>query len=135
MSYNTARVNDFAVVHNPAAATQATITQAAETVAAQPPTPNTRSEIVVTNITASIAAGATAQTPIQVHLRDGATGAGAIVWSASLSAIINSCAVIEKSNLNIVCKSGNATLEFEGAGAAATEQSVAMAGYFRNYGG
>lgn len=135
MAYNTPRVADFAVVHNPAAATQATITQAAEATPTQPPTPQTRSEVVVQNITVSIGAAGTAQTPIQAHLRDGTTGAGTIVWSGTLAAPANSSAMIEKSNLNIVCKSGNATLEFEGAGVAASEQSVAMSGYLRSYGG
>ena len=106
------------VVHNPAAATQATIGAAA---------PGAGQRNVCVGITVSIAAGATAQTPIKVHLRDGATGAGTIKWSATLSAPINSSAAIALSNLSIPGTANTVmTLEFAGAGVAASEQSVSL---------
>lgn len=112
-------LNQWSVQHTPAAATQATITKAAVA----------GSRHVCDSITVTIAAGATAQTPIQVVLRDGATGVGAIVWSAKLSAPVNTVAVVQVSNLGIPGTSSNAmTLEFIGAGVAASEQAVSMAG-------
>lgn len=107
-----------AVVHNPAAATQATIGQAAA---------GSGYRNVCVGLTVSIAAGATAQTPIKVHLRDGATGAGTIKWSATLSAIVNSCAVVHLSGLAIPGSDNTVmTLEFAAAGVAASEQSVSL---------
>lgn len=112
-------LNQWSVQHTPAAATQATITKAA--VAGY--------RHVCDSITATIACGATAQTPIQVVLRDGATGVGAILWSAKLAAPVNGMGDIEMTDLGIPGTSGNAmTLEFTGAGVAASEQAVAMVG-------
>lgn len=112
--------NQWSVQHTPAAATQATITKAAVA----------GSRHVCDSITVTIAAGATAQTPIQVVLRDGATGVGAILWSAKLSAPVNSMADIELNGLSIPGTSGAAmTLEFTAGGVAASEQAVSMVGY------
>lgn len=128
-------IADFSVVHNPAPATQATITQAAPAADTQPPTPQAKPTMIIQRITASIAANGTAQTPLHVYLRDGATGAGTIVWSAVLAAAINGASIVTATDLNIPIKSGNATLEFEGVGVSASVQSVAMSGYNRSYGG
>lgn len=112
--------NQWSVQHTPTAATQATITKAAVA--------GTRH--VCDSITATIACGATAQTPINVVLRDGASGVGAILWSAKLSAPVNSMADIELESLGIIGTSGNAmTLEFTAAGVAASEEAVSMVGY------
>lgn len=112
-------LNQWSVQHTPAAATQATITKAAVA----------GSRHVCDSITVTLAAGATAQTPIQVVLRDGVTGVGAILWSAKLAAPVNGLAVVQLTDLGIPGTSGSAmTLEFTGAGVAASEQAVSMAG-------
>jgi hypothetical protein len=104
-------------VHNPAAATQATATLAAVT--------GRRRQCV--GIIASIACGATAQTPLHVYLRDGLTGAGAIIGSAVLAAPANGVGVVPLLGLAIAGTTGNAmTLEFEAAGVAASVQSVTL---------
>jgi hypothetical protein len=113
--------SNFTQVHNPAAATQATCSKAAGSANVQH---------VCTAITASIACGATAQTPIHAYLRDGATGAGTILWSAVLAAPANGTAGVSLTGLNIVGSAGTAmTLEFEAAGVAASVESVALSGY------
>jgi hypothetical protein len=112
--------NQWTAQHTPAAATKATITQAAAA----------GYRHVCDSITVTIACGATAQTPISVVLRDSTTGAGTVLWSAKLSAPINSTASVSVSGLSIPGTSGNAmTLEFSGAGVAASEQTVTMVGY------
>lgn len=110
----------WSIQHQPATATQATITRAA--------VGNTRH--VCTGITACIAAGATAQTPIIVNLRDGATGAGTILWSGALSAPVNGCASVPVAGFNIPGSLGVAmTLEFAGAGVAASQETVSLQGH------
>lgn len=105
-------------VHNPAAANQATAAQGA---------PGVGYKNVCVGIIASIATGATAQTPIHVYLRDGTTGAGTIIASFVLSAPANSCAWIEMSDLSIHGTENTAmTLEFEGAGVAASVESITL---------
>lgn len=109
-------VGNWAVEHNPAAATQATIAKAAAG-------ENVRN--VCRSITATIACGATPQTPIGVVLLDGATEK----WSAKLAAPANGVGVIAISGLWIVGSPNTAmTLQFAGAGVAASEQAVSMSG-------
>lgn len=112
--------NQWSVQHTPAAATQATITKAAVA----------GSRHVCDSICVTLAASGTAQTPIQAVLRDGASGVGAILWSAKLAAPVNGHAKIELNSLSIPGTSGAAmTLEFTAAGVAASEQAVSMVGY------
>lgn len=114
------RPDEWSVQNTPAAATQATIGKAAVL--------NYRH--VCTGFTASIAAGATASGIVTAVLRDGATGAGTILWSGKMAVPIGGCAVISRNNLNVVGTKGTAmTMEFVGAGAAATEETVSMQGY------
>jgi hypothetical protein len=109
----------WVVQHTPAAATQATITKAALA----------GYRHVCDGIVVTLACAGTAQTPIQLVLRDGTTGAGAILLSAKLSAAINNMADLELNGLGIPGTAGNAmTLEFTGAGVAASEQAVTMIG-------
>lgn len=112
--------NQWSVQNTPAAATQATITKAAAA----------GFRHICDSITVTIAAAGTAQTPINVVLRDGATGVGAVLWSAKLSAPANSTATVQLTSLALPGTSGNAmTLEFTGAGVAASEQAVSMVGF------
>lgn len=111
---------NWTVNHVPSTATQATKTKAA--VAAQ--------RHVCSSITASISCGATAQTPILVYLRDGATGVGTILWAATLAAPANGASGISVTGLSIVGSVNTGmTLEFSAAGATATQQTVTLGGY------
>jgi hypothetical protein len=111
----------FALTHTPAAATQATISQAAGAVGVKN---------VATLISYSFTTTGTAQTAIVIALRDGATGAGTILWSKTLLAPTNS--VISES-IALPHVQGSAatamTVEFSAAGVAASVQSVNLMGY------
>lgn len=115
------RTPHWSVKHTPSTATQATISKAAAN----------GNRHVCTSLTAVISAGATAQTTIIfVRLRDGATGAGTIVWEMPITCPANDTRGISITDLHISGSSNTAmTLEFSAAGAAATQQSVSMTGY------
>jgi hypothetical protein len=92
-------------VHEPASATRATTTVLAV---------GTGIRHVCSGVTVTLAAGATAQTPVHVRLIDGASGGSVVLWSAVLSVPVNSCAVIELPGLAIEGSLNTAmTLEFE----------------------
>jgi len=77
-----------------------------------------------------VSAGATAQTPVIVNLRDGATGAGTILHTWALSTPANGMGVVAVSDLNIVGSAATAmTLEFASATASAVIGSVNLCGY------
>lgn len=85
---------------------------------------------VCTGISISVSAGATAQTPVVVNLRDGATGAGTILASWALSTIANSTTSVQLTGLNIVGTAATAmTLEFAATTATAVVGSVNLVGY------
>lgn len=114
---------EWAIENRPIAATQATITRAAVAGTVH----------VARSITACLtsAAGLVAAQELQVVLRDGLTGAGAVLWSARLS-IPNVVGERDKivAPLNIAGTAGNAmTLEFTAAGGAGTFESVSLSGY------
>jgi hypothetical protein len=73
----------------------------------------------------------TKQTAIQVNLRDGASGAGTILWSMTLLKQIGDApTVLAFSGLSIVGSVNTAmTLEFSAAGVAASLQSVSLTGF------
>lgn len=114
---------EWAINHTPAANTVATITRA--NVAGQ--------RHVCRSITVTlIGLAASAEATVLVNLRDGATGAGAILWSARLlvAGVVGTQAGITLSNLNIVGSVNTAmTLEFAAAGGANTFETVALTGY------
>src|SRR5260370_12187291 len=107
--------------HTPAAATQATVTQAAGAAGVKN---------IVRSIAFSLAVGAAAQTIIQVNLRDGTTGAGTILWRLSLLKASNEpMAIFSLSGLYIEGSTATAmTIEFSAGGVASSVQSVAMCG-------
>lgn len=111
----------WTVFHTPVAATQATASKAA----------NASQRHVCTGIYATLAAGATAQAAaVTLNLRDDATGVGTILWSKQVILPANGLWEVNISGLNIPGTLNKAmTLEFSGAGAAGTFESVAMAGY------
>ena len=116
-----APLSTWSITHTPGAATQATATKAASTGVRH----------VATNITACLAVGGTAQTPIVANLRDGASGAGTVVRSWAFSAPVNGTSVcVTQSDLSIIGTAGVAmTIEFTGAGVAASQETVSMSGY------
>lgn len=110
----------WAVQHAPAAAAVATISKAAAAGARH----------VATSITVCVSAAATAQTPLQFSLRDGAAGAGTIVWTARLSAPANSSACLTPAPLFVLGSVNTAmTLESAGVTVAGSFATVALTGY------
>jgi len=108
----------WAIQHQPAAATQATIGRAAAA--------GTRH--VATTITVCVSAVA-AQPTLIFNLRDGATGAGTILWSVRLMAVIGDgmCVVAP---INIAGTVNTAmTLESAAAPAATNFATVSLNGY------
>lgn len=109
----------FTLTSAPAANTQATVTHAATAGVTQ----------VCTSITASIS-GSAAAAPVDVVLRDGATGVGAILWTATLACVAGTAASVVVFNVNIPGSNGNAmTLEFFAAGGLNTSERVSLTGY------
>ena len=104
-----------------AAAGTATVAQAAGG-------PNTR--WVINSITASLAAGAAVQGPLTASVIQDAGGTPVTLWAASLSAPANSSAVVALAGLWIeqTVAGKTLTIQFSGAGATNTIQSVAMSG-------
>jgi len=113
---------DSVAFSTPGAAAQATASLAA---------PGSTQRWIATAISATLAAGATAQAAqIFLNLRNGASGAGSIIWSKSVILPVNGLWEVDLSELNIPGAYGAAmTLEFSGAGAAGTFASVALTGY------
>jgi hypothetical protein len=71
-----------------------------------------------------------AQTPVDVVLRDGASGAGAILWVGTLSAVAGDSKTIEKHGLNIPGSAATAmTLEFQAAPVATNFERVTLTGH------
>lgn len=113
----------WSLVHTPSAATQATVSQAAGGSGVQ---------FVAQSISFSLSVDGThAQTAIQINLRDGATGAGSILWSQTIvKAATEPITFFHASGLNIVGSSNTAmTLEFSAAPAAGSVESVTLTGY------
>ena len=111
----------FAVFHNPAAATQATISQGAGAAGVRN---------VATLISYSITTVGTAQTVISVALRDGATGAGTVLWQKQFILPVNSTINESVPLPDIQGTAATAmTFEFSAAGVAASLESVCLAGY------
>lgn len=116
---------NWAINHTPAANTQATIERAAGAGTVRH---------VCTSIAASFIVD-TAGVPVTtlLNLRDGATGAGAILWSKRVSfagMAIGAFVQIDLSGLQIFGSAATPmTLEFSAAGGANTFESVALTGY------
>lgn len=114
----------WVITHNPSANTQATKTQAAAGAAISN---------VITSIVASISANGVPASisPATVVVRDGATGAGAILWQANLS-IVATTGVIDRLALGGLWIVGSAntamTVEFLAAGGSNTQLAVSATG-------
>jgi len=120
-SQMTVPLSTWSVTHTPAAATQATISKAAG---------GGTVRHIATSITACSAQAGTAQTPIAVNLRNGATGAGTILRSWKLSTIIQDSKCVDLSGLAMIGSANTAmTIEFAAAGVAGSEQTVTLTGF------
>jgi len=110
---------DWSINSTPAASAQATCTKAANAAFAH----------VCTSISATLSA-VTGQTLIQLNLRDGASGAGTILWSKQVVLPAGAIWEVNLTNLLIRGTNGNAmTLEFSGAPVATNVEAVSMTGY------
>ena len=108
----------WAIQHQPAAATAATISQAADT----------NGRHVARFITICLSAVA-AQTTLVYNLRDGASGAGTIVWSARLAGTAGAGHCITAEVRIIGTKNTAMTLESAAAPAATNFATVSLNGY------
>lgn len=112
---------NWSVTSDPAVNTQATVTRAGV--------------VGVSHVCTSIGlclsnSGAAASAIVKAYLRDGASGVGAVLWSANIIAGPGFGDYVHISGLNIVGTAGNAmTLEFAAAGGANTQENVSLTGY------
>lgn len=113
---------EWTVTHTPASNTQATASKAAGGAGVRH---------VCRSITASLYGTGGGVAPLQLNLRDGATGAGTIKTSYYLgTTAANAVDRLALSDLNIVGSANTAmTLEFAAAGGANTLETVSMSGY------
>ena len=112
---------EWSVAHVPAAATQATIGKAAVA--------DRRHYCAGLVVTLGDAATATGLT---FNLRDGATGAGTVLWAVKLTNIANQTTVLILADMNIQGSINTAmTLETSAAPGALVSATVAMRGYTR----
>jgi hypothetical protein len=109
------------ISNRPAAATKATVTKAAGAAGVRH---------VVTGFAFTIACGATAQTPLQVDVIDGATGGTTRLFSGTIAAPVNGVGVVALSCLSLIGTAATGlTIEFSAAGVAASVQAVSLWGY------
>lgn len=109
----------WAVQHSPAAATQGTIAVAAAALGRH----------ICRHITITLGGVGANAASIVFVLRDGATGAGTIVWTAKLSNLANTTSTLSASVNVPGSKNTVMTLESTGAPAASSQVTVAMDGY------
>ena len=113
-------VGNWGIQHTPAASTQATITRAAGTGLMRH---------VATSATVCIVATA-AQTALAFNLRDGATGAGTIIWSVSLAGTAGTGQCVPSGPIHLVGSTATAmTLESSAAPTATNFVTVTLTGY------
>lgn len=108
----------------PSTAAQATATQAA-------PAGGLAAGLILRlrSIVAAVATGATAQTPLQWVIRDGASGSGTILRTGVVAAPANSGDAMIEESMDVRASPGNAlTVEFTAAGVTASQESVSASG-------
>lgn len=117
----TVPLSTWSITNTPAVATAATVSRAAG---------GGTVRHVATSVTACVAANGTAQTPLLIHLRDGATGAGTIIRTWAISAVISASECIDLSGLNMTGTANTAmTIETAAAPATAVQATVTLTGY------
>jgi hypothetical protein len=111
----------WSVYHVPAAATQATATKAAGAAGVRH---------ICTSLSATVSTVGTAQTAALIlNLRDGATGAGTVLWSTQISLPVSTTWQLSLPGLFIPGTAATAmTIEFSAANATASFASVQMTG-------
>jgi hypothetical protein len=110
----------WGIQHTPAAATQATISQGGR---------HRTARHVAASATVCIVATA-AQAALAFNLRDGATGAGTIVWSVSLAGTAGTGQCVSSPRINLVGSAGHGDdLESSAAPAATNFATVSLTGY------
>jgi hypothetical protein len=111
---------EWTLTHAPAADTQATATRAAGGAGVRH---------VLKSIQASINAVAAITAPLTVVVRDGASGAGTILWQDRLTAPAGTDSRVSKEGLNIVGSANTAmTVEFTAAPGATNFETVSATG-------
>lgn len=113
---------DWSITHVPAVGVVATITKAAGGAGVRH---------ICTSIMAKVVVAVTGSVVNNIYLRDGAAGAGTILWASGMIDTVqaNSLA-ITLSNLNIIGTANTAmTLEFSSASAATNYQIVSLTGH------
>lgn len=113
--------SQWSVTNTPAANTQATASRAAGAAGVLN---------VATTVTACFS-GTVSAAPVQVNLRDGASGAGTILrsWLLGIEAV-NAAHCVNLSGMAMAGTAATAmTLEFAAAGGASTNQTVTLTGY------
>ncbi len=114
------QVGEWSIQASPAVGAQATIARAA--IAAQ--------RHVCKGFSLTLNAVAAIVVPVVVNLRDGASGAGTILWSGRFTAPAGTTVVFARENLNIFGTVNTAmTMEFAAAPAGTDFQNVALNGY------
>lgn len=114
---------EWAIQHEPAANTQATITKAAET---------GKRHVATSLVVTMSSQAAPAAIRVLARLRDGASGAGTILWTAgvSLPATAGASSTVVLDDLQIEGSENTAlTLEFSAAGGANVFETVSLTGY------
>jgi hypothetical protein len=116
-----AETAQWVATHEPAVNTQATASRAAG---------GATEQHVCKSIFATMNAVAAIAAPISLYLRDGASGVGAILWSARVILPIGQSAIISINGLSIVGSAATAmTLEWGAAPGAGNFQNVSLTGY------
>lgn len=109
------------VNNRPVTATKATVTKAAGAAGVRH---------VVAGFSFTLAAGATAQTPLNIDVIDGASGGTTRLWTGAISCVANGAAEVTVPFCSLVGTAATGTtIEFSAAGATATLQAVTMWGY------
>ena len=117
----TVPLSTWSITNTPAVATQATVSKSAGA---------STIRHVATSVTWCVAAAATPQPPLLIHLRDGATGAGTIIKTWAVSAIASTAICGGISGLNMSGTGNTAmTIETAAAPAADVQATVGMSGY------
>lgn len=115
------QAGDWSITHAPTTTLQATISKAAGGAGVRH---------IATAIAFCLSVGATPQTQISIVLRDGATGAGTILWQKQVTLPANTNWSENITGLNIVGSAATAmTLEFTNSGVTGTFLSVALTGH------
>jgi hypothetical protein len=111
---------EWAIFHQPAVATRATISRAAVAGVRH----------VCKGFSAVLNCVAAVTVPLVINVRDGATGAGTILYTERITGLAGTTVRVERSGLNLVGTANTAmTVEFAAAPAAGDFQCVNLNGY------